>query len=54
MRRDAERLKDIVRAAEAIAQYLETTSRERLLVSGMEQHAILRQLIVVGAPITPG
>ena len=48
MRRDAARLTDIIKAADAVAGYLRVTSKDRFLTSGMEQDAIIRQLMVVG------
>ena len=48
MRRDAQRLQDIVEAAEVLSGYLRGLRSEEFLAGGLAQDAILRQLTVVG------
>ena len=48
MRRDAQRLLDIVAAAGAVAGYIAETGQEQFLSGGLAHDAILRQLTVAG------
>ena len=48
MRRDAQRLQDIVVAADAVAAYLRQIGRDEFLTGGIAHDAILRQLTVAG------
>jgi uncharacterized protein with HEPN domain len=48
MRRDAQRLLDIVEAANAAAGYLQSTSQNDFWAMGLAHDAILRQLTVAG------
>ena len=48
MRRDAQRLLDIVVAAEVVEAYLQQINKEDFLAEGLAHDAILRQLTVVG------
>lgn len=48
MRRDAQRLLDIVAATAIVAGYLAEIERERFVSGGLAQDAILRQLMVAG------
>ena len=48
MRRDAQRLQDIVVAAEAAAAYLRQIGKDEFLAGGLSHDAILRQLTVAG------
>jgi uncharacterized protein with HEPN domain len=48
MRRDAQRLSDIVRAAAQIAGYLATRSETEFVFDTLFQDAVLRQLTIVG------
>lgn len=48
MRRDAQRLTDIVRAADSVARYLREFSKDEFFAGGLAQDAILRQLTVAG------
>ena len=48
MRRDAQRLLDIVEATAVVARYLQNLNKDHFLAGGLVQDAILRQLTVVG------
>ena len=48
MRRDVQRLQDIVVAADAAAAYLQNINMDEFLAGGVAHDAILRQLTVAG------
>lgn len=48
MRRDAQRLQDMVDAADMIAVYLSGVDQDRFLASSLLQDAVLRQFLVLG------
>ncbi len=51
MRRDELRLRDVVAAADTLAEYLKGVRQEQFQSPGLLQDAILRQLTVVGEAI---
>ena len=48
MRRDAQRLADIVQAAEIAQAYIDGVTREQFFAGGLLQDAVLRQLTILG------
>ena len=48
MRRDAQRLMDIVEAADMVARYVQHLSKDEFFAEGLARDAIIRQLTIAG------